>query len=746
MSSFTTYNDLRDKIMKFKRIKSKYGTQLESLPASQYDIYRRYTTTARDHAPQLRASRNIRKHYPIVGTVTSDIPSKRDGMELRKDKEIGEGKIYRYTAIAPDYYSIHGKPCSKEALNAILGFEIERADRFFSLDLAKIEYIKISPTRDMVQIRPTLGNVDSSQVNDTLIATLFPRFSTSKTLENCNTLAVKKLQELLQPMMDYKGIENIIHIARNQIAPERRWYPLLQTVSPYITEVLHAIASPYFVVQTMWTEDSNVASFERLCQELVSFSLNYPDPKTKLQSLLSEITVNGQSLSLALQNLGGTRPFANICRVALSIPINQDFIIRQTSFTVISSNASPVNERLQVSLFYLDYHWKWYQGEEIIYFKSGGSRGILYKKDRSITSVQLTTVEKDIYPLMLDICVYCKTLKTGYDKILPIESSNKNHVRKIIEYHESDREEVWMSYRPQPDYENKGFVGARGEIPSTCGYSATAIAPLVVNAQPFHKMMVSGSHRLTRELKVEEVVSKAIVIDPETVPIQRYSIPFPAGVDLTHSNAYTMIRDPVSAFKAATRDLMLDKSKLKKLIDEPDDAAPELVAALTNHLASKPHVKAWYRDRLREMSGCPLDKPSDRFKVISCLIGYHSRLRYDRDTNTLIMKGGEAITYSFKSGVFTENNDSVRIYNEEIPNKKVYKNYKKITISSKAPELPTFAGLDEGCSSGLNQFYLFVNGMYETYQRRKREHEPEADIREGLKHQKLLSMIGGKNV
>jgi hypothetical protein len=214
------FQELEQMIKRYKAFEAKYASRMERTPASQYDIYRRYTSSAKDHSPQLRASRNIRKPLPIVGSNNCLMPNKYKEYPIKGDRELGEKNLIRYSAVAPDLWSLIGEEAKKETTDAILMQERERTERYFNLENGEIQFMKISPIRKYMKIKPTLGNVSGSEINDTLLCAIFPNLAAPNNTDNSNQDAVKLLMDVIGPMSEFKTMEGLIHLARSQIRPE----------------------------------------------------------------------------------------------------------------------------------------------------------------------------------------------------------------------------------------------------------------------------------------------------------------------------------------------------------------------------------------------------------------------------------------------------------------------------------------------------------------------------------------------
>jgi hypothetical protein len=243
-------------------------------------------------------------------------------------------------------------------------------------------------------------------------------------------------------------------------------------VAPHVTEILHNVSSPYFNVPTIWEEDPENASYEKLCEQLVGYSKGSGVPLITLKHIMANGLIGRTSITKALEKVTGSRPYTNICRAAAGLPINYSHQVRGTRFDVISSDAKPIHESLTPNMWFgVSFNWTWYEGKETILFESSEARGIILKHDREITEIQILHHERNIYATLLDIVWYCKAADTGFTKVLGEYKSPAAHFSTWFRLF-SQTDKVAVDMMGILGAASKGYCDYMGNIPPETGILA----------------------------------------------------------------------------------------------------------------------------------------------------------------------------------------------------------------------------------------------------------------------------------
>jgi len=723
------FTELKDLILRFKKVQSKYPSLVSHLPANQYDIFKRYTSTQKDHAPQMRASRNARRKLPIVGQTSSLIPFKDGDCVLKKGREFGEKGTQRYSLIAPDWWSLQGPEASIEETEALMGFEVAKVRRYFGTKLGKLQFCKALPIRRRLKMGVTLADVPRSKINDTIFQALLPCHVTPEITRNASLSASNELAMTLKPLINMRSLTNLIHLARGMITPNFKWVPTLSSVNATTAEILHLVTSPYFQASTLLEEDYNIAALESLCHDLVKHCLLDRNPRALLSLALSAVTIGQKILKDFISESGGSRGFTNICRVAAGLPLLFSQKVNDTDFTVIEGCAKPVPEVLIWGMPAKERRWTWWKGEEFVFFENGATKGLLHRKDREVIKVSLDTQEETVFPILYDIALFCRALRTGFDVGPPDFCAERDFGWVTKAYHFREPAEVIMAFGPS---DTPGWVSLNGLVDAESPEgSLTKIVKLTSVVQPYVNPIRAVKNEVNDRLEVVDIDSGETILDPAHLSAPRMT-PHPAGLDLGRAGLYGLMKNPRKRFATALRDITHTPAKLQRLHREPDSADVDLKSALSAVITKRAHTHQYHKRKLDALHS-ETDTPIKRIKVAYHLANLYSQAPQTNSIDQTQVAGGGCLDEKFRTGLLVANRRGIFANEEELFNiTSVSGNYRMVSMKETKPELPEFQRAEEGIKAGSNLFCVQHLGVWRVYQAKLRPYEANTDVARAL--------------
>ncbi|KAG8170605.1 hypothetical protein JTE90_028676 [Oedothorax gibbosus] len=440
---------LRAMISKYKEIK--VPVEQANLYMSQYETFKRYTTSKRDHGPQMRLNSNVRKRWPIIISKTNRVPFKFNGIQLKtKEDEIGEAKCVRASIFVPDYLSKYGNGTELEIAKALIKPELDKVDRFLNIMHTDVQYNEFHPYRKRTKIEPTIEDVSPSSVNATIAMAFLPNFITPEYFRASNALAVRELKNQLHPLLKLKTTSDIIHQARKLIATKTKWVPSIVDINPRLAEILHYVCGPYHLLSVGNLGELNQMSYERLFQDIAKVCLNSGDPLSSFRSSLDSIHIFETPLREQVFHVPGARPFTLIAKALVGAPIDVESRVRETRFVVVDSVGNMKQSALLCGMGQAQYvhQFKWWEGKETVFFENEFIKGYVNKENRSIISVELNTLPTmtNMRPVLLDLMFYCRAAETGFDKDFPVYIIEERRKRYFFEYHEKHPQDMFKVF------------------------------------------------------------------------------------------------------------------------------------------------------------------------------------------------------------------------------------------------------------------------------------------------------------
>ncbi|AHB34054.1 polymerase basic subunit 2 [Upolu virus] len=569
---------------------------------TEYEVFKRYTTSKKDHAPQMRLCYSIRKPLPIIMKPTKKIPEVYNGTVLKELKyDLGESSKIRCSVLVPDYWSKYGETTTLEIADAITYTERLKVERFFSAEWGEIRFGKMLPYRKPVQANPTIVDMSSSNVSHTLIQVFCPQYATLDSKRKANQEAVEKLKVVMSPITGYRTQEAAIHIARSLIQSEKKWLPTVVDHTPHTAEMAHFLCSRYHYLATSNREPNTTKSMDSLCGELVRRSLKTRAPKETLQANLSKVKIQGRPLSEVLKDHEGEYPYLGICRVALGLTTHYSILIRNTKFVIMSSDL-PRKETKKI--FELSPEVKTiipyshFQGFARVYFQAGAVHGYFTSTDRALHEIHLTAPDNaPLMDIILDICYYGAYIEPGFEYTFGYFPSNKRDFFDNFFLHHSKDHRAFLKVMGIEETKPGLYLSPELNWKEESRGKVSRVYELSTIVQPYNqeeKKFVIGE---TLSVYVEHERGLELLINPSEIKhSQRH--PLPIGLDLSQSEFIDIYMDPYSRAKNLFKSITLNKERCKEfvgnMLEEHQDPAEGVVQDLVP-------VNTWARSAKRKI-------------------------------------------------------------------------------------------------------------------------------------------------
>ncbi|BBD20264.1 polymerase basic subunit 2 [Oz virus] len=739
--------DPEDTIKGIKRLISKYNRVTQGDVSDkniwEYHVFKRYTTSKKDHAPHTRLVYNVRRTLPLQ--IKPSIPESVHGHKMYKRViDLGETDRVHGSILAPDYWMYKGDSIPQVEAEALISIEMEKVDRFFQADWGDMKYCHLLPYRKPVSIVPVIQDVSGKDVSPTLEQVFCPQFSTIDSSSRANKEAVKKIKEKLNPVLKYNTTIGLINLARSLIVQRKKWVPVTMDTNPYTAELSHFLFSSYHHLPVSEIGSVEASAIERLCAEIVSWCLKDWDPKQKIVELLSKITVRNVVLSHLLESIESDRPYTNICKTACGIPINTILQIRETKFVIMNREAVRVCCEVQKSFGVLSYthRYQHFEGPFKVYFTWRHTRGVITGEKRKILAIQLHAEEGDmVLPLLLDICYYCSALEPGFEQSYDQFVEKQNLFKHFFMHHETNPIGLYRLFN----------IGPTGVLANSFHWMIKSegylqgIYKLEASVQPYTAH--ASRHTLTDRLEVMQVTgTKAYkVIDPTELLIPK--TPLPLGLDATNTELVDIITNPLVKAKTMWTRLINDPMRCKKLVTNAitgnnDPFSKTIIQTMP------PKSRTGNKRRLEEMLEDPTwnTQPEKRFKAAfdaATLIASSSRKRRaegDAINKVSMPSLGDSLDYNMKTGLVISTGTKIRVMSSIISDTGVtpLENFVYTGVYTEKPPDMEVSTLEEAKTKKLTRVCLCQHNRYYVLEEKKSLWSATENIRSTIEAQQSL--------
>nr|QQN90102.1 PB2 polymerase subunit [Soybean thrips thogotovirus 1] len=724
----------------YRRVSQNYS--LNTLSMSEYDTIKRFTSSKKDSEPQMRLSGAMAKPFPIVMKKNSVIPQEDNGLRLIGRREVDTKGAKTASLLALDWYSAEGPLGDLQQVETLLAIEKERVRKYISLDVPSPTFFHAYSTRKPVRIESALQGVPNQKKRQVLMNALLPDFCPPELMLPQNDKDVRDLVNLITPRFDIRTFANIAHFAQQLMGTRVRWLPTMVETDSDTAEMLYVCLSPYYYCSLRTGADASVISAEYLSHKLVSRALEDDEPKDKLLNLLSKVEINNANALTWFSNLSSSKPYTQIIKAALHLPISTVSNIGGTSFSVSMTDAVPVSESLKVDIAGLDlFHFDWYQGEETVYFENQSFRGQFHKKDRVIEKIEVTplTDESNFYPTLVHICYYSRAYKTGFDSPLPILKSSKVYHKEILNYHLKEKEETLSLFKPFIStgvINTSGFISQFGPYLSKIKFLKTRIQDYTTiqytDTDVTNQLKVIGTMRVQTSAGV--IVSKKIIQDPECIQHIPTHGQLPSGLSQETLLELGILKNSDIAGSIHLKRMAQEMAKVLHMVDR-HEYEQEILKGCT---VLCPIKNCWRTARETISNLRPsfdqnsLPDVADLLYLLTLCAANNNAGNKRIPVSYKTSSGMSLMSRYGKQGMIRATKDDLRIFGKIVLSKveraKGTKRYKATTIFSSKPNYPSYKNLSE-----LEQFappkgIVESKGRWVLYEDRKRKHEASDDV------------------
>nr|UYX69295.1 PB2 [Tiliqua thogotovirus] len=736
----------------YKTCKEEASEVLEKQFVS-YDTFKRYTTSKKDHAPQMRLCYSVRQMYPITMRRSKSIPAILNGIPL-KDKryDLGESDRIRCSISVPDYWMAEGTETTQEIAEAMLYCEMQKVDRFLSTEFGPLQFGKMLPYRKPVQVNPTIVEISQTTITPTLMEVFCPQYCLPETKRKANPEAVNKLNRILAPLGKHKTTEAAVNMARNLIHANKKWLPTIIEHSPKTAELSHFLCSRYHH-QLVHNQDVKPgASLDMLCFELVKRCLKSRSPKQALINNIKYITIGGRSMETVLEENNGEYQSLGICRVALGFDTHVSTTVRQTKFCIMKSE-SPRIETMAV--FHLGPEvqtkipFRHFKGEAQVHFTHGNStHGYFVCNGRNLEKIEVSTTDGfNLLPLLLDIGKYGAFFEPGFEKPFDFFPTNerefnetyflhhsKDHISVLRHLGLSANQELPLSPELIWKEPSKGKVAKVFELKHT--------------VQPYSD--TSEGFYISETLSVYSVTSQGmeLLINPNKINRPK-TTPLPVGTDLSRCEFPDIVSDPFTRAKTLFKSMVLSKNRCKEFAtnmeDEYQDTGENVVASIVPPNSWKSSAKRKLRAIIEsdeDWASCP----RKRAKVcyFATIVG-SNQLRDAKPRpvpNEFVLQGTQTtVDSSLRKGLVVDTGNRILIGGETVLREDVggAPGYIQTGVFEKQPNCYLVKSAEEGARMNLKRYCLQSQGRYFQYEEKMSIWDESDNIQSTLERQRNLS-------
>ncbi|AED98375.1 PB2 [Jos virus] len=719
---------------------------------TEYEVFKRYTTSKKDHAPQMRLAYAVRKQMAITMKPSKKIPPVYAGVALKEDRyEIGESSRVRCNLVVPDYWMKYGEKTSREVSEALLYVEKAKVERFFSTSWSEIRFGRMLPYRKPVQSHPTIAEVAPGAISHTLLQLFCPQYATLDSKRRANMDAVSKLKPIMAPICGYRTLESAAHLARLLIESDKKWLPTIVDHTPQTAELSHFLCSRYHYMAASTKEPNSTKSLDSLCGELVRRSLKTKTPKLTLISNLEKIKIQGRTMDKVIQDHEGEFPYLGICRVALGLSTHYSITIRNTKFVIMESE----NPRMEVrKVFELSPEVKTvipyscFRGFARVYFQAGPIHGYYTSNDRTL--VEIFAVAPDQQPMIdviLDICYYGAYIEPGFEQTFGYYPSNKRDFFDQFFMHHSKDHRSFLKVM--------GIESSKASLPLSPELNwkeeskgkVSRVFELKTIVQPYaqeHRKYTLGE---TLCVYVEHNKGLELLINPSEIRAT-HRHPLPVGLDLSQSEFIDIYLDPFSRAKTLFKSIALNKERCKEfvsnMLEEHQDPAENVVQDLVP-------PNTWSRSAKRKLHDYIDDDqqwfecPRKRLKLGYLALIAGSLQQRDKKQCAVPKEftiSNTQVTLDMKcaKGLVVDSGNRIIIGGETVLRNEVsqLEGYIQTGVFDAQPKCYLVAYLEQGASMDLSRFCIQSQGRYFQYEKKVSVWEETDNIKATLETQRLL--------
>lgn len=719
---------------------------------TEYEVFKRYTTSKKDHAPQMRLCYSVRKPLPITMKPSKLVPECFNNTVLKERRyDLGESSRVRCSISVPDYWSKYGEPTTPGIADALTYIERQKVDRFFSAEWGEVRFGKMLPYRKPVQSRPTIAEVSNGSVPHTLLQVFCPDYATLDSKRRSNPEAVEKLKEIMAPIANHKTQEAAVHIARTLIQSDKKWLPTVVDHTPQTAEMAHFLCSKYHYLSTTTKEPNSTKALDALCGEVVRRALKTKAPKETLYSNLEKIKIQGRPMSEVVKDHEGEYPYLGICRVVLGLGTHYSIMIRNTKFVIMASDMPRKETRKtfalspDVKVIIPYYH---FEGKARVYFQASAAHGYFTCTGRVLEEIHMTAPEQT--PLLdpiLDICYYGAFIEPGFEASFGYYPSNKRDFFDNFFLHHSKDHRAFLKLM--------GIEKKKPELPLSPELNwkedaqgcVSKVYELSTIVQPYHqeeKKFVVGE---TLNVYIEHDKGLELLINPSEI---RHSVkhPLPVGLDLSQSEFIDIYLDPYSRAKNLLKSIALNKERCKEfvsnMLEEYQDPAANLV-----HDLVPPNT--WAKSAKRKLFEVLdtdeqwFEEPKKRLKMgYYAMIAGSLQIKDKKQAavpkdfvihNTQVM-----LDSRFTKGLVVDTGNRVIIGGETVIRNEVEElsGYVQTGVFDQQPQCYAVESLQKGLGLDLSRFCIQSQGRWFQYEKKISTWEETDNIKATLEAQATL--------
>nr|QOQ34685.1 PB2 protein [Thogotovirus thogotoense]BAQ22393.1 PB2 polymerase subunit [Thogotovirus thogotoense] len=650
---------------------------------TDYNTFKRYTTSKKDHAPQMRLVYSVRKPWPISINPSKEIPPMFNGTRLKDSiLDLGESRKTRANIVVPDYWAKYGSLAEKDVVDALLYAEDLKVKRFFSTEWGEIRYGRMLPYRKPVQACPTIEDVNSTSIPHTLMQVFCPQYTTLDSRRKAHMGAVDKLKRVMEPICKVQTQESAVHIARSLIDGGKKWLPTVVDHTPRTAELAHFLCSKYHYVHTNTHDLSDTRSIDNLCGELVKRSLKCRSPRETLIANLDKITIQGRPMKEVLADHEGELPYLGICRVAIGLSTHHTMKIRSTKFSILSSD----NPRFEVKKIFslspevrVTIPYRRFKGKAKVFFQNDQIQGYFSCTDRKIEEIKVSAPDNSpLLETILDICYYGAFIEPGFEQTFGFyPAGKKEFVDNFFMHHSKDHRAFLLHMGLDKDLSlplSPELNWKEPALSKVCRVSEmdTTVQPYTSSAREF----VLGE---TLNVYTQHEKGLELLICP--TEIRTTKGPLPPGTNLSESEFIDIYQDPFSRAKSLIKSTILHPERCREfvgnMLEEYQDPAETTVQSLVpintwgrsakrklqEEITNDPEWHSCPRKRakltyLAVVAGSLQDKDKRQTNVPRSFMLRGSQIEYDMkstrglvvDTSNRIIVGGETILRDGQGG------------------------------------------------------------------------------------------------
>ncbi|QFR36187.1 polymerase sub-unit PB2 [Thailand tick thogotovirus] len=709
----------------------------------EYHVFKRYTTSKKDHAPHTRLVFNVRRPFPIQ--IRPTVPETFMGHRLyKREIDLGETSRVHGSILTPDYWTYRGEETTLEEAEALISIEMEKVDRFFQAGWGDMQYCHLLPYRKPVSTVPVIQDVATGDVCPTLEQVFCPQFSTIESSSRANKEAVRKIKEKLLPILHHRTNANLVHLARSLIVQRKKWVPVTIDTNPYTSELSHFLFSSYHHLPVSEVHTVEAPAIERLCAEMVQWSLKDWEPKRKLLDLLRKVTVKGVPVSDILESLDSDRPYTNICKTICLIPINTVIQVRETKFVIMNRDAERINREVERIFGAIKNRHKYqlFKGKFQVYFTWRHTRGVITGEDRTISCIQISAEPGDyLLPVILDSLFYTASIEPGFELAFDQYVEPKHAFSHFFEHHTGNPIAVYRTLGVAPsghlansfhwEIKSEGFL--------------RKVRRLEASVQPY--CASAARHTVNERLEVFQNTGASLykIIDPQELLIPK--TPLPLGLDATGTELVDIITNPLVKAKTMWTRLITDPERCKKLVASAVTGAPDPFQK-TIQQTLPPKSRTGNKRRLEEILEDPdwNSNPEKRFRAAfdaSLIIASSNRKRRaegDPVSRVSMPSLGDSLSYDMKSGLVISTGNKIRVMSTIVCDvgRPPLEDFVYTGVYTEKPSGMEISTLDEAKKMGLKRVCLFQHNRYYVLEEKKTLWSAAENIRTTIETQQGL--------